>query len=63
MKVLYSYLRIVNKLYKLLAESKGIFVRKCLKEAEVQNREPMYKNMIEGLVPEVSLLSETTPCG
>jgi hypothetical protein len=53
-KVPYSYPRIVKMLYQLLAESKGIFVKECMKEAGVQNREPMYTNMIEGPVPEAS---------
>ena len=52
-KVPYRYPRIAKMLYQLLAEGKGILVRVCLKEksetcsfSQVQNREPMYKNMI-----------------
>jgi hypothetical protein len=53
-KVPYRYPRIVEMLYQLLVDGKGIFVRRCPKEAGVQNREPMHKNMIEGPVPEAS---------
>jgi hypothetical protein len=53
-EVPYRNPHIANMLYQLLAEGKGISVRGCLKEAGEQNREPMYKNMIEGPVPEAS---------
>jgi len=62
-KVLYRYPRIVNMLYQLLAEGKGIFVRRCLEEAGMKNREPMYKNMIKGPVPEASQPMMTMPRG
>jgi hypothetical protein len=50
-------------LYQLLADGKGIFVRECLKEAGVQNQEPMYKNMIKGPVPEAGLPMIAIPHG
>ena len=53
-EVLYSCPRIAKMLYQLLAEGKGILVRGCLEEAQVQKRESMYKNVIEGPVPEMS---------
>ncbi len=62
-KVLYRCPRIVNMLYQLLAEGKGISARECLEEAGMQNREPMYKNVIEGSVPEASQPMMTMPRG
>ena len=53
-KVLYRYPRIAKMLYQLLADGKSTFVSECLKEAGVQNRELMYKNVIKGLVLELS---------
>ena len=41
---------VLNTLAKVLADGKGIFVRRCLKEARVQSYEPTDRNSIQGPV-------------
>jgi hypothetical protein len=41
---------VLNILTKILAEGKGIFARRCLKEARVQSCEPTNRNGIQGPV-------------
>ncbi|MBW2663926.1 MAG: hypothetical protein JRD93_18595 [Deltaproteobacteria bacterium] len=42
---------VLNRLAKVLAEGKGVSVRKGLKEAGVQSYEPTDRNSIQGQVP------------
>jgi hypothetical protein len=41
---------VLNTLAKVLADGKGIFVRRCLKEARAQSYEPTNRNGIQGPV-------------
>jgi hypothetical protein len=41
---------VLDTLAKVLADGKGILVRRCLKEARAQSYEPTNRNGIQGLV-------------